>query len=78
MRFDFDPAKDRSNLAKHGLSLADFKGFDANPLVRIDDRYDYGERRYLAFGRIGGLGHCLVFTSERGVVRLISWRRAHE
>jgi len=41
----FDPAKDAANIAKHGLSLADFAGFDSASITEIDDRYDYGEVR---------------------------------
>ncbi len=78
MNVEFDPAKDAVNVAKHGLSFADFAGFDADPMVRTDDRFDYGEVRYRAYGRIDGIGHCLVFTVGRGGVRAISFRRAHE
>lgn len=78
MEIDFDPAKDAENLAKHGLSLGTFAGFDAEAAVSIDDRYDYGEVRYRAFGRIDGVGHCLVFTIRDDKRRLISFRRARE
>lgn len=78
MPVEFDPAKDAANMAKHGLSLADFGGFDADPAVIADDRYDYGETRLLAFGRVGGVGHCLVFTVTGDTMRLISFRRAGE
>ncbi len=78
MDIEFDPPKDEANRAKHGLSLADFSGFDATPLVVVDDRTDYGEPRFRALGRIGGRGHCLVYTVRDGRVRPISFRRAHE
>lgn len=78
VEIDFDPAKDAANIAKHGLSLADFRGFDGDPAIREDDRYDYGEVRWQALGRIGGLGHCVVFTIMGDTTRLISFRRAHE
>jgi len=74
----WDPAKDRLNVAQHGLSFADFAGFDADPAIRVDDRFDYGEIRYRAFGRIDGKGHCIVFTQTDGGLRLISFRRAHD
>ena len=77
MSFEFDPDKDATNIAKHGLSLADFEGFDAESTVVSDDRTDYGEERYLAFGMVGGLLHCLVFTVRGEAQRLISFRRAH-
>lgn len=78
LEISFDPAKDVINQAKHGLSFTEFIGFDQPPAVSVDDRFDYGEVRYRAFGRIAGIGHCLVFTIEPGVVRAISLRRARE
>ena len=75
---EYDPAKDAANVAKHGLSLADFEGFDTTPLVTVDARYDYGETRYRAHGRIDGAGHYLVYTVTAETMRLISFRRAHE
>ena len=78
MDIAFDPAKDAANIAKHGLSLADFEGFDGAPHVSIDARFDYGEVRYLARGRIGGKGHCAVFTVTATGMHFISFRRAHE
>lgn len=78
MDVEFDPAKDVANVAKHGLSLAEFPGFDAAPAVTTDDRYDYGETRYRAYGRVEGVPHCLVYTVVPAGIRLISFRRAHE
>jgi uncharacterized protein len=75
---EFDPAKDATNIAKHGLSLAEFQGFDAEPDVATDDRYDYGEIRFQARGRINGVAHCIVYTETAVGIRLISFRRAHE
>lgn len=74
----FDPAKDAANVAKHGLSFVDFIAFDAEPAVEVDDRYDYGETRFRAFGRIDGEGHCLVYTVTGDTTRLISFRRARD
>ena len=78
MDIEFDAAKDAANVEKHGLSLFDFGGFDAEPVVLVDDRSDYGEQRFRAFGRIDGVGHCLVYTLRSGVIRLISFRRARD
>ena len=75
----FDPAKDALNIAKHGLSLADAAEFEmASAVVGIDDRYDYGEVRFRAFGRVEGDGRCLVFTWSGETIRAISYRRARE
>lgn len=78
MDFTFDPVKDAANIAKHGLSLADFRGFDTDPVVRADSRYDYGELRYRAYGRIGHRGFCVVFTVRDETMRVIGFRRAHD
>ena len=78
MAITFDHAKDAANVRKHGLSLATFTGFDRPPLVVVDDRRDYGEARYRAFGRIDGNGHCLVYIVAGENMRAISFRRAHE
>jgi uncharacterized DUF497 family protein len=77
MSVEFDAAKDKANMAKHGMSLA--RAVDLEILAVIeDDRDDYGEVRYRAWGMIDGVAHCLVFTDRKGVVRAISLRRAHK
>ncbi len=79
MEIEFDPAKDAANIAKHGVSLADAADFDLlSAAVLVDDRADYGETRYRAFGRIDGAGFALAFTVRGTIVRPISFRRAHE
>lgn len=79
MEVTFDPAKDAANIAKHGLSLADAAGFVlASAVVVADDRADYGEQRFRAFGRVDGEARCLIFAVRAADVRAISYRRAHE
>jgi uncharacterized DUF497 family protein len=79
MDIEFDPAKNLSNIAKHGLSLADAAEFDlAGAVVTIDDRHDYGEVRYRAFGRVDGKARVLVFALTATAIRMISYRPAHE
>lgn len=78
LRITFDPQKDRANLAKHGVALSDFPGFDNDSIVIPDNRRNYGEERWRAFGRIGGVGYMIVFTVRGHEIRLISYRRAHE
>ena len=78
MNIEFDPAKDTANLAKHGLSLADAGEFDlAHAVVEIDDRADYGEARFRAFGRVDGEARCIAFALRGNIIRVISYRRAH-
>ena len=78
MAIEFDSAKNQQNLRAHGIALADFDGFDGEPLVVEDTRLAYGETRFRAFGRIGGVGHCLVYTVRGDNLGLISFRRARE
>ena len=79
MKVEFDPDKDAANRAKHGLSLADAVELDmASAVVIADDRADYGEARFRAFGRIDGQGRCMVFAVRGPTIRVISYRRAHE
>lgn len=54
MRTEWDEAKNEANFAKHGLWFESFEGFDAEPVVLIDSRKDYGEVRFRAFGRLMG------------------------
>ena len=76
VEIEFDPAKDRANAAKHGMSLLAAEGFDWDTaLEREDDRFDYG-----ALGLIGDRLHVLVFTegSHEDAVRAISLRPAEK
>jgi uncharacterized DUF497 family protein len=74
----YDSAKAAANLAKHKVSFATAENFDwTTALVVEDDRFDYGERRYVAIGLIGRRLHVMVFTQRGASVRLISLRKAN-
>jgi uncharacterized DUF497 family protein len=73
---DFDPAKEAVNLSKHGVSLARWVDLDI-AVAFVDDRHDYGEVRYRAYGYIDGVAYGLAFTSRNGKVRPIGLRRVH-
>lgn len=75
----FDPLKEAKNIATHGISLSRAAEINMEAAVILeDDRFDYGEIRYLAFGDIEGKIYCLVFTVRNGGVRPISLRRANK
>lgn len=78
MPTEWDEAKNEANFAKHGLWFESFEGFDAEPVVLIDSRKDYGEVRFRAFARIDGKAHSIAYTIRGGNLRLISFRRARE
>ena len=75
MIIEFDSAKDKANIAKHGVSLGRAADFVA-VAVLVDNRNVYGETRYRAYGHIDGVAHCLAYTYRGQVVRAISLRRA--
>jgi len=77
MQIEFDPAKNAANIAKHDVSLV--RAADLEILVFLeDDRNDYGETRYRAWGLLDGEAYCLAFTDRDGTLRAISLRRAHK
>jgi len=85
MRTSYSRDKNEANQIKHGLDFVEFHGWDDEPLTFEDDRYDYGETRWIDIGRIEGQLFMLVYTiledeDENGeeLWRLISWRRITE
>ena len=78
MAYEFDPAKDESNLDKHGVSLDDADGFEwETAVVREDTRKQYAEPRFEATGYIGDRLHVMVFCLRAETVRVISLRKAN-
>ncbi len=77
MNIEFDAAKDKSNIDKHGISLNKAAEIEILAILR-DERFDYGEERYRAWGLIEDVAHCLVFATRDNKVRAISLRRAHK
>ena len=78
MKFVWGARKNRANLLRQGIAFEDaMKIFDGLTLEMVDDRFDYGESRYLAYGVIDDAAYCLVFTIRNGRYRPISLRQAH-
>jgi uncharacterized protein len=76
--FEWDEAKRRANLAKHGVDFADAEEFDwTKAIIRLDDRYDYGETRYRAWAPIRGRVYSIAFVQRGGRVRVLSFRKAN-
>jgi uncharacterized DUF497 family protein len=79
VRYAYDPAKDRANLAKHGVSLSLAEILFAGPYVSVsDDRFDYGELRKVSFGIINGRLFVCVYTDREAERRIISLRKANK
>ena len=77
MRVTWDEAKRTENLRKHGLDFLDAEGvFDGHTVTLEDDRFDYGEQRFITFGVSDGRVLALVHTEQNEIIRMISMRKA--
>ncbi len=78
MDIEFDPAKARSNLAKHKVSFAHAEQVLRDPMaVTIEDPDAEGEQRFVTLG-MDALGRVLVVvhSPRESRTRLISARKA--
>lgn len=81
-RIAFDPGKDASNQAKHGVSMALANRLEWDTLLcKPDTRRGYGEARQIGYAIAGERLYCVVFVdrpegapTER---RIISLRKAN-
>ncbi len=75
----WDESKRRRNIRLHGL---DFEGADAIwdnfTVSREDIRADYGEKRMVTFGILGGEVVVLVHTERNNEMHVISLRKAEK
>ena len=78
MRIEFDPTKEATNQAKHGVSLAlaDELDWDA-ALVWVDDRFEYAEMRMIALAPKTETLYYVAFVDRGETRRIISLRRAN-
>ena len=83
LRFEWDPAKSRTNQRKHGVSFEDAIHVfdDPHALFELDRTNESGESRWHAIGRIAEVvvvlvAHTIREEAEDETVRLISARRA--
>lgn len=77
MRFIFDPAKDKLNLAKHGVSLSfgDKLVWD-EAYVWVDPRFQYDELRMIGLVPEGNSLFYVAFADRGNERRVISLRFA--
>jgi uncharacterized protein len=75
---EWDEAKNRANIRKHGFDFADAEEiFSGVLVVDTDTRKDYGERRWTGLGIVGGRVEHVVFAeSDLVTIRIISLRKA--
>ena len=81
MDFEFDPVKSEENERTRGLAFKYAPLIFEGPFIEEqDDRFDYGETRFVAIGLIDARLYVMVFTegSDDDAVRIISLRRAEK
>ena len=79
LQFEWDDEKDEVNRTKHGIGFEEAKVIFTHPVVTAqDDRRDYGEKRFISYGRTGrSVVIAVVHTMRLGRLRLISARKAN-
>jgi uncharacterized DUF497 family protein len=79
MYYEWDENKRIANLAKHGVDFASAEKFEWDTAIEtIDDRFDYGEERWVALGFIGNKLHVLIYSYRADIIRIISLRKANK
>jgi uncharacterized DUF497 family protein len=77
MGFEWDEAKRLANLDKHGIDFIDVSEvFDGDIVTVEDERYSYGEQRFVTFGLLQGRVIAVVHTDRGESIRIISARKA--
>jgi uncharacterized DUF497 family protein len=76
--YEWNATKRKTNLSRHGVDFAAVESFVwEEAKVISDNRKNYGEARFLAFGPIRDRLHCLVFSVRGENIRIISLRKAN-
>lgn len=79
MEYEWDEAKHKKNITKHGVDFTSMAGFDWETSITARDiRREYGETRYVSYGLIGLRLYACVYTQRNNKRRIISLRKANE
>lgn len=78
MKYEWDEAKNRQNIRKHGIDLRDVPSIFDRPMVTfLDQRKEYGEDRWVGIGMLKTMMTVVVFVErDRDTIRIISARKA--
>ena len=78
MKIGYDPYKNKSNQAKHGVDLAAAEGLEWDTAMTWPDaRRNYGEERQCGIGYIGLTLYFVAFVDRDKTRRIISLRKAN-
>ena len=77
MEFTWSERKRALNLKEHKLDFVDVPGvFEALTYTFEDDRFSYGEQRFITLGLLAGTPVSIVHTENDHEIRIISFRKA--
>ena len=77
MEFSWSEAKRKLNMKNHGLDLVDApRVFEGVTFTFEDDRFTYGEQRFVTLGLLAGIPVSIVHTENEHEIRIISFRKA--
>ncbi len=77
MKFEWDEAKRQTNITKHGIDFVGIEEvFESETVTIFDDRFDYGEARFITFGLFEGRVVVIAHTETVEIIRIISARKA--
>lgn len=77
MEFTWSEAKRSANLKVHGLDFVDAAFvFEGVTFTFEDDRFSYGEQRFVTLGLLAGIPVSVVHTESENEIRIISFRKA--
>jgi uncharacterized protein len=77
MEFTWSKPKRVANLKAHGLDFIDApRVFEGATFTFEDDRFSYGEQRYITLGLLAGVPVSIVHTESDHEIRIISFRKA--
>lgn len=79
MKLEWDEDKRKANFIKHGIDFSDAKYvFEGATLTFEDDRFAYGEQRFITMGMLKSLVVVIAHTERDDVIRIISMRKANK
>lgn len=77
MSYEWDEQKRLLNVKKHGIDFNDVPAiFDGDTVIIPDERFDYGENRFIVLGILKSMVVVVVYTERSENIRIISARKA--
>ena len=77
MEFTWSERKRALNLKEHGIDFVDAPSvFEGLTYTFEDDRFSYGERRFITLGLLAGVPVSITHTENDHEIRVISFRKA--